>query len=262
MRVKPKKRLGQNFLADANIRRKIISVCEFGPDDLVLEIGAGQGEMTGLIAKQVMQVYALELDQGLCEVLKTNLGYIKNVEVINQDVLKFDFKSFLKAIKVKITVFGNIPYYITTPIIERLLENKEKIKIVYLTVQKEFAQRVIADPGSKQYGSLSCFLQYFTRPKIKFIINKGSFWPRPKVDSCLLELQMRPEPAIKVNDEEQFFKIIRSSFNQRRKTLRNSLKEVVSRQTLDLFFQKYKIKENIRPEQLSLSEFAGLANMV
>lgn len=262
MRVKPKKRLGQNFLADGNIRHKIIASCEFGPDDSVLEIGAGQGEMTTLIAKRVTRVYALELDYGLCGLLKTNLGEIKNVEIINQDVLKFDFKSFLKAIKDKITVFGNIPYYITTPIIERLLENQAKIKTAYLTVQKEFAQRVIASPGSKQYGSLSCFLQYFTRPEIKFIISKGSFWPRPKVDSCLLELSMREEPAVKVNDQERLFKIIRASFNQRRKTLRNSLKEVVKRETLDLFFQQYKIKENIRPERLSLEHFAGLANMV
>lgn len=249
-------------MADANIRRKIIASCKFGPDDLVLEIGAGGGEMTALIASRVARVYALELDRGLCEVLQTNLGHIKNLEVINQDVLKFDFKSFLKAVKGKITVFGNIPYYITTPIIERLLENKEKIKTAYLTVQKEFAQRVIAGPGSKQYGCLSCFLQYFTQAQIKFIISSGSFWPRPKVDSCLLELSMPEEPAVKVKDEKQFFKIIRSGFNQRRKTLRNSLKEVVSRQTLDLFFQEYKIKENIRPEQLSLREFAGLANMV
>jgi len=262
MRVKPKKRLGQNFLANANIRHKIIAACEFGPDDLVLEIGAGRGEMTTLIAGQVRQVYALELDYGLYDLLKTNLGGLKNVEVINQDVLKFDFKSFLENIKGKLTVFGNIPYYITTPIIERLLENQAKIKTAYLTVQKEFAQRVIADPGSKQFGSLSCFLQYFTQAKIKFIISKGSFWPRPKVDSCLLELKMREVPAVKVNDEELFFKIIRSGFNQRRKTLRNSLKEVVKRGTLDLFFKKYQIKENIRPEQLSLSEFALLANMV
>ncbi len=249
-------------MADGNIRHKIIAACEFGPDDSVLEIGAGQGEMTGLIAGQVKQVYALELDYGLAGLLKNNLAEIKNLEIINQDVLKFDFKSFLKNIKGKITVFGNIPYYITTPIIERLLENREKIKVAYLTVQKEFAQRVVAGPGSKQFGSLSCFLQYFTQAQIKFIISKGSFWPRPKVDSCLLELKMREAPAVKVKDEDYFFKIIRAGFNQRRKTLRNSLKEVINRETLDLFFQKYNIKENIRPEQLSLEQFAGLANMV
>ena len=229
--------------------------------DVVLEIGAGRGEITGLIARKAGFVYALEIDASLCKILKSGLAGLENVEALKGDILKFDFKNFFSKVNKKVKVVGNIPYYITTPIIERLLEYREKISSVFIMVQKEFALRAVSGPGSKVFGSLSCFLQYYATPKILFSISKSCFYPAPKVDSCFLELSILKEPAVKVNDEALFLKIIRAGFNKRRKTLRNSLKDVIPQKKLSEFFQKYGIDKNTRPERLSLSDFANLVNL-
>jgi 16S rRNA (adenine1518-N6/adenine1519-N6)-dimethyltransferase len=269
MYIKPKKRLGQNFLVDHNIRRKILKACELTASDVVFEIGAGRGEMTSLLCPQAGFVYALEIDPALCEILKDTLKGVPNVRIINQDILRFDFKKITSgndvtagALKNKIKVAGNIPYYITTPIIELLLENKDTIDAAFLTVQKEFALRVASKAGPKEYGSLSCFLQYHTIPQIMFHISRTCFRPVPKVDSSLLKLKMRDTPAVKTRDEKMLFAIIRAGFNKRRKTLRNSLKDLVPGNILEPFFEKYSIDRNIRPEKLSLEDFAHLADMM
>lgn len=259
MYTKPKKSLGQNFLQDQNIQRKIIDACDFQPSDRVLEIGAGTGVLTGLIASNVSRVYALEIDRSLNAVLARNLKAYNNVRIINQDILKFDLDK-LKDGAGKIKVFGNIPYYITSPIIEHLLRFRHKIEVIFLTVQKEFGQRMVALPGSKDYGSFSCFVQYYTEPKILFAIKKNSFNPAPKVDSCFLRLAIRQNPAVAVDNEELLFKIIRTAFQQRRKTLKNSLKSIVPKEKLQEFFKRYKINPKIRPEDLSLQSFANLLN--
>lgn len=261
MLIKPKKRLGQNFLVDKNIRGKIIEAAGLTPSDIVLEIGPGKGELTELAVEKASYIYAVEIDRGLSDMLSESFKNHTNIIIINQDILKFDFEAFFKNIDRKIKVIGNIPYYISTPIIEKLLNYREKIESIFITVQKEFAQRVISTGGSKQYGSLSCFLQYYTIPRIIFTISKTCFRPIPKVDSCLLELRARKEPAVKVKDEKFLFKIIRSVFNQRRKTLRNSLKDIIPPQKLELFFEKYSTDKNIRPENIKLEDFANLANM-
>lgn len=261
MRVKAKKRLGQNFLADTNIQRKIIESCGFNPCDSVLEIGAGTGEMTRLIYPLVKDLTALEIDPALCGILKENLKGAGNLKIINADILKFDFEDHFGKIKRKIKVAGNIPYYITTPIIQRLLEYRRMIDSIFITVQKEFALRVSSPAGSKDYGSLSCFVQYYSQPKIAFTIPKNCFRPKPKVDSCLLKLKLREEPAVETRDEKLFFKIIRAAFNKRRKTLRNSLKDVVAKEALEAFFKDYGIDKNIRPERLGLADFANLAEI-
>lgn len=260
MRIQPKKRLGQNFLIDKNIRKKIAESCNLSASDSVLEIGAGRGEITGLLSRKAGFVYALEIDPSLCEILKRNLYGLDNVDIIMGNVLAPDFKKFFSKIKGKIKVIGNIPYYITTPIIERLIEQRDKITSAFIMVQKQFALRIVSRPGSKSFGSLSCFVQYYTSPKILFPITKTCFYPRPKVDSCFLELSMRKKPAVKVDDEELFLKIIRASFNKRRKTLRNSLKEIIPQQKLSAFFEKYAIDKNTRPECLGLADFANLTN--
>ncbi len=261
MRIRPKKRLGQNFLIDKNIQRKIVESSGLSVSDVVLEIGAGRGEITSLLSRKAGFVYALEIDAALCEILEVNLAGLDNVEVLKGDVLKFDFKNLFAKINREVKVIGNIPYYITTPIIERLLEHREKISSVFIMVQKEFALRAVSGPGSKVFGSLSCFLQYYTAPKILFPISRSCFYPAPKVDSCFLQLSMRKEPAVKVNDEGLFLKIIRAGFNKRRKILRNSLKDVIPQRKLSEFFQKYGIDKNTRPERLGLSDFANLANL-
>lgn len=262
MHLKPKKRLGQNFLRNGNIQRKIISLCKFSPQDVVLEIGAGNGEMTQLLAEKVRKVYALEIDPGLINTLSHRLkGYGKKVEIIQQDILKFRLSRYFSKFKNKIEVFGNIPYYITTPIIEYLIGYRGKIDSACLTVQKEFARRVVSAPGSKEFGSLSCFLQYYTRPEILCVIKKGSFFPVPKVDSCLLKLEFLEKPAVEVRDEELMFGIIRAAFSQRRKTLRASLKRIYKKERLEHFFKEYKINPDTRPEALSLADFANLADL-
>jgi len=258
---RPKKRFGQNFLVDKNIRAMIAKACCLSPSDTVLEIGAGKGEITGLLAAGAGFVYAMEIDASLCKILEAGLAGKENVEIITGDVLKFDFDDFFSGLDNKAKVVGNIPYYITTPIIERLIEHGDKVSSAYLMVQKEFALRAASAPGSKSFGALSCFVQYYTVPRILFTISKSCFYPAPKVDSAFLQLEMRHEPAVKVSDEGLFLKIIRSAFNQRRKTLRNSLEDIVPQQKLADFFARYGIDKNIRPECMGLADFANLANL-
>jgi len=258
MHIKPKKSLGQNFLIDKNIRNKIINACGLRSKDRVLEIGAGRGELSGLILEKVARLYAVELDSRLTLDLRENFKNHSNIEIINQDILQFN----LLKIRGKAIVVGNIPYYITSPIIEHLLKFKQKIKVIFLTVQKEFAARIAAKPGTKTYGSFSCFVQYNAECKVLFNIKKGSFSPQPRVDSAFIKMQIRNRPPVEVKNETDFFKIIRASFNQRRKTLRNSLEGILPKEALILFFNKYAINYNIRPEDLSLRDFANLANMI
>jgi 16S rRNA (adenine1518-N6/adenine1519-N6)-dimethyltransferase len=259
---KPKKSLGQNFLQDPNIRRKIIAACDFSANDTVIEIGPGQAAMTALIAPLVKRLYAVELDTVLASMLEAQFKDDPRVTIIHQDFLKTDIAGLRKTAHTRVKVFGNIPYYITSPIIEHLFEFCSYISNIYLTVQKEFGQRIVAEPGTEHYGSFSCFVQYYTQPKIEFLIKRTCFYPAPKVDSCLLSLHMRPSPAVSVKNEQLLFNIIRTSFQQRRKTLRNSLKELIPRDKLDSFFEKYSINSKARSETLSLQHFANLANLV
>lgn len=261
MHIKPKKKLGQNFLVDRNIQRKIVSAIALAPESIVLEIGAGRGELTLQIAPEAHSVYALELDRRLIGPLKSSLkGLSRKVEVINQDVLKFDLASFFEKTGKKIIVIGNIPYYISSAIIEQIIKHRRVIDCAYFTVQKEFAARVTAESGGKDFGSLSCFVKYYTEPEIIFPIRRTSFFPVPKVDSSFLRLKIRQEPPVAVVDEEFFFSLIRTAFQQRRKMLKNSLAELCSKEKMDAFFATSKVNERIRPEQLSLENFARLAN--
>lgn len=271
MRIKPKKSLGQNFLIDQNIQKKIISYCALKPSDVVLEIGSGRGELTRLIAAKAAYVFALELDSSLVKILENNLADYRNINLINKDILKFDLNECFSSLKKEkgpnlagvstLKVIGNIPYYITSPIIEYLINYLDKINAIFLTVQKEVAQRLVASAGSKEYGSFSCFVQYYTRPEIIFYIKKNCFSPAPKVDSGFVMLKIEKSHKVKVLDEKHFFKIIRSAFNKRRKILRNSLQGVVSEELLEGFFRKYNIDCKIRPERMTLENFADLANL-
>ncbi|MFA5096606.1 MAG: 16S rRNA (adenine(1518)-N(6)/adenine(1519)-N(6))-dimethyltransferase RsmA [Candidatus Omnitrophota bacterium] len=263
MRIQPKKSLGQNFLIDQNIRKKITASLDLSPDDIILEIGAGSGEMTVSLAPHAGQVFALELDPRLYSVLKGSFAGYAKIRLIQGDILKLDLNELLRdhRIEGKVKVFGNIPYYISSPIIEHLLNFRERISRAFLMVQKEFAARVAAEPGSKDYGSFSCFVQYYASPQVLFHISRHCFKPAPKVDSSFLELEIREAPAVKVRDEELFFKIIRAAFNQRRKTLRNSLSELVPEQILKDFFAKTGLDYRTRPERLKLENFALLADL-
>lgn len=265
MRIKPKKSLGQNFLVDKNIQRKLVSAYALKKSDHVLEIGAGYGQLTKLIADIAAFVYAIEIDASLCRILKHNLREYRNVCIINEDILKFNLGKYFGKLKEKgrVKVIGNIPYYITTPIIEHLFKYRDKIETIFMVVQKEFSQRIAAGPGSKEYGSFSCFIEYYATARKIFVIKKNSFSPKPKVDSCLMEIRIRKAPAVKLktNNEKLLFRIIRAAFNKRRKTLRNSLKSTIPPEKLLIFFNRYNIDANIRPESLSLENFANIANL-
>lgn len=262
MNIKLKKRWGQNFLIDPNIQRKIIASCGFKKNDTVLEIGAGTGIMTKPISEQAGFVYALEIDPNLCGILKGNLQNFNNTEIINQDILQLDFSRQFTNLKSGLKIFGNIPYYISSPIIAYLIKHSLQIDCIFLTVQKEFAKRIAAAAGSKEYGALSCFAQYYLKPEIMFTISRNCFFPAPKVDSAFLKMHVREKKLVKVEDENLFFALIRAGFNKRRKTLRSSLSEIIPKQELQNFFNAYNININIRPENLSLPDFANLANFL
>ncbi len=243
MFTKPKKSLGQNFLVDKNIQEKIITVCRVTKKDIVLEIGSGRGEITGHLIRKAKKVIAVELDKNLCGILKSRFASCANFELLSNDILKLSLSKY-KHLK----VIANIPYYISSPIITHLIKYRGSIKTIFLTIQKEVGLRLIAGPGSKDYSSFSCFIQYYTEPKIHFLIKNASFWPKPKVDSCFIELAIRAKPPVKISDEDMFFKVIRTAFNQRRKQLKNSLAGLLPENKLS----------QARAEDLSLSDFARL----
>ncbi len=270
---RPRKYLGQSFLIDRNIQRKIIQACQITPRDTILEIGAGRGELTRLIAQRADRIYAVELDRELCSVLDDNLNIqdketspchrnqipAKNakVTIINDDILRFDIGRYFKYVD-KIKIIGNLPYSITTPIIVRLLKFRNKIEYIFITVQKEFAQRMVARVGTSDWSAFSCFLQYYTQPQILFFIKKTCFRPQPKVDSALVKLTVKKKFSLEGNKEHLLFKVIRLSFQQRRKTLRNALRGVISSERLNRYFNQYNIDKNIRGERLSLQDFINL----
>lgn len=257
MRHKPKKSLGQNFLIDRNIQERIIQASDLKKDDTVLEIGPGRGELTQELLNKAKKLIAVELDAGLCDRLKEKFSSYPNFELLHQDILETDLSSLLTGAG-KIKVIANLPYYISTPAISHLLKHKKYISEIYLTLQKEVAQRICASPGTKAYGAFSCFAQFHAQAEILFEIKSASFWPRPKVDSCFIRLKALNKPKLKIADEEIFFRIIRTAFNQRRKQLKNSLKKILAPEA----FKKTGTNPNSRAENLSLADFARLNNFL
>lgn len=260
------KRFGQNFLIDSNILENIVSAANITKEDFVLEIGPGIGTMTQYLCESARQVLAVEIDKMLIPILEDTLSEYDNVEVINQDVLKVDIKSLVeeKNNGRPIKVVANLPYYITTPIIMGLFESKVPIESITIMVQKEVADRMQTGPGSKDYGALSLAVQYYAEAKVMLNVSATCFMPRPNVDSAVIKLTRHQESPVEVKDESLMFRIIKASFNQRRKTLVNGLKN-----SSELDFSKEEIteaiksigkEENIRGEKLTLEEFAKLSN--
>lgn len=260
------KKFGQNFLIDANILENIVDAAEITKDDFVLEIGPGIGTMTQYLCEAARQVVAVEIDKMLIPILEDTLSEYDNVEVIHQDVLKVDIKSLAEE-KNKgrpIKVVANLPYYITTPIIMGLFESRVPIESITIMVQKEVADRMQTGPGSKDYGALSLAVQYYANAKVMLNVSASCFMPRPNVDSAVIKLTRHKQPTVEVKDEKLMFQVIRASFNQRRKTLVNGLKN-----SPELNFSKEEIisaieaigkPETIRGEALTLEEFAKLSN--
>ena len=260
------KKFGQNFLIDSNVLESIIRGAEITKDDFVLEIGPGIGTMTQYLCEAARQVVAVEIDKMLIPILEDTLSEYDNVEVINQDVLKVDIKSLAeeKNNGKPIKVVANLPYYITTPIIMGWFESGVPIDSITIMVQKEVADRMQTGPGSKDYGALSLAVQYYATAKVILNVSATCFMPRPNVDSAVIKLTRHKEPTVNVTDEKLMFKIIRASFNQRRKTLVNGLKNSpelsFSKEQIVKAIEKIGKPETIRGEALTLEEFAELAN--
>jgi 16S rRNA (adenine1518-N6/adenine1519-N6)-dimethyltransferase len=246
-------RLGQNFLNNPVILGKIVDAADLEKDDTVVEIGPGLGRLTRLLAERVKRVVAIELDQSLFEKLKGDLIGYRNIELIRGDALAFRYEDIGK-----FKVVSNIPYYITTPLIFRLLDAGQRLKTMTLTIQKEVAERIVASPGGKDYGVLSIMVQYRAMAELKFIIPKEEFVPVPRVDSAVVHVRVRKKPPVAVIDEAVFFRVVKTSFSQRRKTLSNSLKGL--KKDIRNVLYRAEIDPVRRPETLSIAEFARIAD--
>jgi len=257
--VRPNKRLGQNFLIDNNIKNNIIDAVGLNKKEAVLEIGPGLGALTEGLCKCANKVVAIEKDRRLYEYLLKNTA-CKNLELIQGDILKYDFKHGGSH---NLKIVGNLPYYISSPILIYLINNRNAIDEIFITVQKEFAQRLTASPGGKDYGSITCFTQFYTEPSILFTIKKNSFYPVPEVDSCFMKIFFRRQPLY-LTDEGKLFKMIRASFGKRRKTILNSLSSSGMFPSKEHLLQKLEasgISPMRRPEEISLKKFVDLVNI-
>ncbi|WP_430884554.1 16S rRNA (adenine(1518)-N(6)/adenine(1519)-N(6))-dimethyltransferase RsmA [Fusibacter sp. JL216-2] len=259
------KSLGQNFLIDDFIVDEIIDGAEIGPDDVVLEVGPGIGVMTQAMARRAKKVVAIEIDNSLLPVLSETLAEEDNVEVVNGDVLKVDLQ---KIIDEKLDgqapkVVANLPYYVTTPIIMRFLEEQIPVTDIVVMVQKEVADRMVADPGGKIYGALSVVVQYYAEPSKVVKVPRSVFMPQPNVESSVVRLKKRKEPPVDLKAPELFFKTVRSAFMKRRKTLLNALSSgelAVSKEETKTVLEACGIDPKRRGETLDMNEFAALAN--
>ena len=268
--VSANKNLGQNFLIDYDIVDAIINASQISKDDLIIEIGPGLGTLTKFLLEKAGKVIAVELDTKMVKILNDRFTDYKNFEIINADILKLDLNEIIKINKEEkkfknAKIVANLPYYITTPIIMNLLENNLDLESITIMIQKEVADRIAAVPGSKLSGAITYSVNYYSIPEIKKHVPNTSFIPMPQVDSEVIKLKIRKEPAVYVENKEMFFKLIKLSFMQRRKTLANAL------QNLELFSSKEEIKkillelnlnENIRGEKLKIQDFADLANVI
>ncbi len=279
-----KRHLGQVFLYDPSILRRIIQIAQLSKEDLVVEIGPGGGRLTKMLAEGVKHVVAIELDERLFEELKIQLANYNNIELIHEDALKYPYENLPE-----FKVVANIPYYISKPLIFRLLETKQgyhtegatdiissyyplakgergdfwvkrNLKSMTLMVQKEVAERIVAVPGGKDYGVLSVMVQYYTEPKLKFIVPRGAFRPVPKIHSAVVHFKVLEKPPVYVSDEKFFFRLVKIAFSQRRKMLSNALKGLG--EDIKDKLAGAGIDSNRRPETLSIEEFAKLSNIL
>ncbi|NOZ25488.1 MAG: ribosomal RNA small subunit methyltransferase A [Nitrospirae bacterium] len=248
-----KRRLGQHYLFDRSILARLMEAAELSPEDTVVEIGPGKGHLTLMLSEKAREVVAIELDPYLCEELKRKVRTVKNIRLFCGDALKYPYHTLAP-----FKVVANIPYYITTPILFRLLAHRDRLLSATLTVQKEVAERIVAPPGGKDYGVLSLMIQYYADAAIVFRISKKAFKPPPKVDSAVVHLRILAEPRVSVADERIFFRVIKTAFSQRRKTLANSLRPM-GEDIKDVLLAAG-IDPRRRPETLSMEEFAMITD--
>ena len=262
------KKFGQNFLIDGRVLEKIMDAADIGAEDFVLEIGPGIGTMTQYLAERARQVMAVEIDRNLIPILSETLSDYDNVEILNADILKIDLR---KAVEEKnqgkpIKVVANLPYYITTPIIMELFGSEIPVDNITVMVQKEVADRMQAQPGTKDYGALSLAVQFYAEPYIVANVPPNCFMPRPKVGSAVIRLTRHQNPPVEVKNKKLLFQLIRASFNQRRKTLQNGIKNFsglsFSKEEVADALEQIGVSPTIRGEALSLEQFAELCSLL
>ena len=263
-----KKSFGQNFLTDTNILQKIVDTAEIDENVNVIEIGPGIGALTEFLAENAAEVMAFEIDERLIPILADTLRDFENVKIINEDILKSDLQARIKEFtnpELPIKVVANLPYYITTPILMRLIESGISFSEFVVMMQREVADRISAQPNSKSYGSLSIAVQYYMTAKVAFIVPRAVFVPAPNVDSAILKMTRRDKPAVEVEDESFFFKVSKVSFTHRRKTLWNNLTSYFGKTDevktkLEAALSNAELSPSVRGEALALQEFARFAD--
>lgn len=264
-----KKSLGQNFLIDTNILHNIVEAADLSKDKAVIEVGPGIGALTEQIGRAAGLVVAVEIDQRLLPILSDTLSPYQNIQVVHGDVLKLDLHQLITERLndyQQISVVANLPYYVTTPILMKLLEERLPLENIVVMIQKEVAERIAAKPGTKDYGSLSVAAQFYAEAEVAMVVPASVFVPKPNVDSAVIKLSIRKEPVVQVEDEALFFRVVRASFAQRRKTLLNNLiSNLYSKEQKDQVIQmlaEIGIDPTRRGETLTIEEFARLANEI
>ncbi len=263
--LKFSKSLGQNFLIDENILKKIVDIAKITKEDCVIEVGPGIGNLTQHIAEAAGSVVAIEIDKALVPVLKDTLKNYSNIEIINEDILKIDLHKLIRERfqNQTVKVVANLPYYATTPIIMKFLEEKVPVKSLTVMIQKEVAQRMQAKPGTKDYGSLSIAVQYYSDPSILLRVPPSVFIPQPNVESVVVKLEILNEPRVYVQREDLFFALVKDAFGKRRKTVLNALSTgdlKLNKGLLKEILDESNIEENRRGETLTIEEYALLSN--
>jgi 16S rRNA (adenine1518-N6/adenine1519-N6)-dimethyltransferase len=257
--IRAKKSLGQNFLKDPHYLNRIVDAAQVSPVDQVLEIGPGLGHLTRTLTERSGRVLALELDERLIPLLRRDFSAAPNVEIVKADALEYPYES----LPGKWKVVANLPYYISTPIIQKLIAHRNKFISLTLMLQKEVAERIAAAPGGKEYGYLSVLVQFSAEPRLEFTVPAGAFTPQPDVDSTVVTLMMRDRPAAMVRDEHYLMRVVKAAFSQRRKTLRNALKQLeVPGEKMEQVLSRIGIDLGRRAETLTVEEFGRLADFL
>lgn len=264
--IKADKSLGQNFLIDDEAVEKIVEAAEIQKDDLIIEIGPGLGTLTKELLEKAGKVICIELDKRMVEILKDRFSMYDNFELINDDVLKVDLKEIIKnANMANAKIVANLPYYITTPIIMKLLEDRLDIKTITVMIQKEVADRLVTEPGNGDTGAITYAIRYYTNPKRITEVLNTCFIPAPKVNSTVIRLEVLQEPNVKVENEAKLFELIKTSFMQKRKTLVNALTnsgKYGSKEKIEKALTEMNLDLRIRPEKLTLEDYAKLSNKI